>query len=208
MNSTVDQYLSEGCGRCKYGGTPQCKVHLWQEELKLLRKIALDSPLTEEVKWGVPVYTHHGKNVLTINALKASANMGFFKGVLLSDQENLLQQQGNMQSDRIIRFTNTEQILNAEKTLKAYVLEAVSLEDKGMKVRYKQDLEPLPDELLQAFIADPLFEAAFNALTPGKRRGYILYFAAASQSKTRIGRIAQYKQQICDGVGLHDRYQR
>ena len=94
MNPKVNQYLMDGCMRCKYGATPQCKVLNWVQELNLLRQVVLKTGLTEEIKWGVPVYTHHGKNVVTINALKQSANIGFFKGVLLKDPHKILQQQG------------------------------------------------------------------------------------------------------------------
>ena len=96
MNPQADKYLINGCMRCKYGGTPQCKVLNWVDELELLRQIVLDTGLTEEIKWGVPVYTHNGKNVVTVNALKESANIGFFKGVLLTDRHKILQQQGKL----------------------------------------------------------------------------------------------------------------
>ena len=111
MTTNINQYLKDGCMRCKYGGTDKCKVNTYRTELKLLRQIVLQTNLTEEVKWGVPVYTLNGKNIVMINALKASANLGFYKGVLLKDTHNLLQQQGNVQTQRIMRFTNTDDIL-------------------------------------------------------------------------------------------------
>ena len=149
MNSKVDKYLIDGCMRCKYGGTPQCKVLNWVEELELLRQIVLETGLTEEIKWGVPVYTHNGKNVVTINALKGSANIGFFKGVLLTDPHKILQQQGNLQSDRIIKFTNSKDIEKVKDALKEYILEAIVIEESGKKVAFKKNPEPIPDELLQ-----------------------------------------------------------
>lgn len=118
LNPLVDKYLVDGCMRCKYGGTPQCKVNFWQEELELLRQIVLETGLTEEIKWGVPVYTRNGKNIVTVGALKDSANIGFFKGVLLSDKHKILQQQGNLQSDRIVRFTKVDDIIKLQDTLK------------------------------------------------------------------------------------------
>ncbi len=106
LNPLVDKYLVDGCMRCKYGGTPQCKVLLWVEALENLRQIVIETGLKEEIKWGVPVYTWEGKNIITVNALKDSANIGFFKGVLLKDAHKILQQQGNLQSDRLIKFTS------------------------------------------------------------------------------------------------------
>ena len=208
MNSKVDKYLIDGCMRCKYGGTPQCKVLNWVEVLELLRQIFLETGLTEEIKWGGPVYTHNGKNVVTINALKGSANIGFFKGVLLTDPHKILQQQGNLQSDRIIKFTNSKDIEKIKDALKEYILEAIVIEESGKKVAFKKNPEPIPDELLQAFENDPPFRKAFDALTPGRQRGYIIHFSQPKQMQTRMGRIEKYKEQIINGIGLNDNYNR
>nr|WP_315221639.1 DUF1801 domain-containing protein [uncultured Flavobacterium sp.] len=205
MTTTIDQYLMDGCMRCKYGGTPQCKVLNWVEELLLLRKIVLETDLKEEIKWGVPVYTKNGKNIITVNALKESANIGFYKGVLLSDEHKILQQQGNIQSARIIKFTKTDEILKLKDVLKQYVLEAIALEESGKKVIMNKNPEPTPDELIQAFEEDPAFKKAFHNLTPGRQRGYIIYFSQPKQTQTRIGRIEKYKQQIFLGIGFHDK---
>ena len=204
-NPQVDQYLIDGCMRCKYGGTPQCKVHNWVEELKILRQIVLETGLAEEIKWGVPVYTHKGKNIVTVNALKESANIGFFKGVLLADKQKILQQQGNLQSDRIIKFTNKDDIEKMEDVLKSYILEAIAIEESGKKIEFKKNPEPIPDELLQAFEQNPAFKKAFYSLTPGRQRGYIIYFSQAKQSQTRISRIEKYNEYILNGIGLNDK---
>lgn len=206
LNPQVDKYLLDGCMRCKYGGTPQCKVHNWREELEMLRQIVLETGLTEEVKWGAPVYTHKGKNIVSVGALKESANIGFFKGVLLSDKHKILQQQGNLQSDRIIKFTNVKDIEKVKDVLKEYVLEAIEIEESGKKVEFKKNPEPIPDELLEAFEQDPAFKKAFYALTAGRQRGYIIHFSQPKQSQTRIGRIEKYKEQIFNGIGLNDKY--
>lgn len=206
LNPEVDEYLINGCMRCKFGGTPQCKVNNWRAELDLLRQIVIETGLTEEIKWGVPVYTDKGRNIVTINALKESANIGFFKGVLLSDNHKILQQQGNLQSNRLVKFTNTEEIEKWADVLKLYVLEAIEIEKSGTKVEFKKNPEPIPDELLEAFEKDSLFKNAFFKLTPGRQRGYIIYFSQPKQSKTRINRIDKYKQQIFDGIGLNDKY--
>lgn len=206
VKSGVDQYLADGCMRCKYGGTPQCKVHQWVNELILLRKIVLSTGLKEEIKWGVPVYTMDGKNIVTVNALKDSANLGFYKGALLKDDHQILEQQGNIQSGRIIRFTNTEKIKELENTLKEYINEAIETEKKGLKVEMKKNPEPIPEELLEEFENDPVFETSFYSLTPGRQRGYIIYFSQPKQSATRKGRIDKYKEQILSGTGIHDHY--
>ena len=205
MNTKVDKYLIDGCMRCKYGGTPQCKVLNWVEELELLRQIVLETGLTEEIKWGVPVYTHKGKNVATVNALKESANIGFFKGVLLTDKHKILQQQGNLQSDRLVKFRNVTDIEKLKDVLKEYIIEAIEIEESGKKVDFKKNPEPIPDELAQIFESDSGFKKAFYALTPGRQRGYIIHFSQPKQSQTRVGRIEKYKQNIFNGVGLNDK---
>ncbi|WP_291400645.1 DUF1801 domain-containing protein [Daejeonella sp.] len=205
MNPRVDQYLIDGCMRCKYGATPKCKVNTWQTELKILREIALESGLIEEIKWGVPVYTHHGKNIISVNALKESANMTFFKGALLSDQHKILQQQGNIQSGRIAKFTNPEQIEKLIDVLISYIDEAIEIEKSGKKVPILKNPEPTPIELLQAFEEDQTFKKAFYSLSPGRQRGYTLHFLQAKQSVTRIARIEKYRAQILNGIGLNDR---
>lgn len=206
LNPQVDKYLIDGCMRCKFGATPQCKVNNWREEIETLRQIVLETGLNEEIKWGVPVYTHNGKNVLSVAALKGFATIGFFKGVLLTDSHKILQQQGSLQSDRIVRFTKTSDIKKMEDVLKSYIKEAVEIEESGKKVEFKKNPEPIPDELLQAFEDDPTFEKAFYALTSGRQRGYIIHFSQPKQPQTRIGRIEKYKEQIFNGVGLHDKY--
>lgn len=205
LNSQVDKYLIDGCMRCKFGGTPQCKVNNWREELEFLRQIVLETGLIEEIKWGVPVYTYNGKNVVTVNALKESANIGFFKGVLLTDKHKILQQQGNLQSDRLVKFRNVTDIEKLKDVLKEYIIEAIEIEESGKKVDFKKNPEPIPDELVQIFESDSGFKKAFYALTPGRQRGYIIHFSQPKQSQTRVGRIEKCKQKIFNGVGLNDK---
>jgi len=209
LNPQVDQYLIEGCMRCKYGGTPQCKVHDWREELETLRQIVLECGLTEEVKWGVPCYTVEGANIAVVSAFKEYASLSFFKGVLLRDTHKILDQRGeSSQSARIIKFTNTEQILQHEDTLKAYIKEAVEIEKSGKKVEFKQNPEPVPDELLAVFAEDSVLKSAFYSLTPGRQRGYIIYISQPKQSQTRMNRIEKCRPKIMNGEGLHDKYSR
>ncbi len=206
LNPLVDKYLIDGCMRCKYGATPKCKVLNWTAELETLRQIVLETGLKEVIKWGVPVYTNNGKNIVTVAALKDAATIGFFKGVLLKDAHKILQQQGSLQSDRLIKFTSVDDIESLADVLTEYIREAIAIEESGRKVEFKKNPEPIPDELLQSFEQDPTFKNAFFDLTPGRQRGYIIYFAQPKNTQTRLGRIAKYKQQIFEGVGLHDKY--
>lgn len=207
MNPKIDNYLAEGCGRCPFGGTSDCKVHQWPEELMKLRRITLDCGLTEELKWGVPCYTYQNKNIVLVSALREYCAFSFFKGVLLKDPHKILEKPGpNSQSDRVIKFTSVQQIIELENVLKAYVAEAIEVEKAGLKVEFKQNPEPIPEELQQKLEEDPFFKTAFEELTPGRRRGYILYFSQPKQSKTRVARIEKCTPKILNGEGLHDKY--
>ena len=209
LNPKVDIFIADGCGRCDYYATDKCKVRSWQMELQHLRQIMLETGLVEDVKWGVPVYTHQGKNIVIVSALKDCVTFGFFKGVLLSDPKKILEQQGpSVQSARIIRFTAVDQIINLTDTIKEYVKEAVVIEESGVKVEFKKDLEPIPDELNDMFEGLPALRDAFYALTPGKQRGYIIHFSQPKQSASRISRIEKCIDKIMNGEGFHDAYKK
>lgn len=207
MNPQIDAYLLDGCGRCPLGATPACKVNHWRSELEQLRVFILDCGLKEELKWSVPCYTWQGKNVLLLSALKNHAIVGFFKGSLLNDTHKILVSPGkNSQSDRRLIFTNVQQILEQEAILKAYIFEAIEIEKAGLSVDFKNKNElVLVEELQLKLEEDPELKAAFAALTPGRQRGYNLYFSQAKQSKTRISRIEKYRTKILEGKGFHDR---
>ncbi len=207
MNSTnplVDQYLAEGCGRCKLGGTPDCKVHKWPLELKLLRKIALDCGLNEEIKWGVPVYTYQKHNIIIIGAFKENCVLSFFKGALLQDEEKILKFPGeNSQSAKVIRFTDVKIIQKLEAVLKAYIFEAIEIEKAGLKVETKKIEDyVVPDEFKTKLKEIPALKKAFEALTPGRRKAYLLHFSSAKQSTTRISRIEKCIPNILKGKGF------
>ncbi len=205
-NPKIDEYLAIGCGRCPLGGTPECKVHDWQAELKLLRSIVLDCGLTEELKWKVPCYTIDKKNVLIVAAFKHYCSLSFIKGTLLTNAAGILEKPGeNSQSARLIRFTDVPMIRDLEPTIRALIQEAIEVERVGTKVEFKSNLElVIPDELQRKFAAFPALQAAFAALTPGRQRGYILFFSAAKQSSTRQSRIEKYVPQILEGRGMQD----
>ena len=178
------------------------KATKWRDEVEKLRKICLDCGLTEESKWGKPCYTYQGSNIVLIHGFKEYCALLFFKGALLKDTKGILvQQTENVQAARQIRFTNVREI--REPVLKAYIKEAK--EKAGLEVSYKKTSEfAIPEEFQNRLDESPALKSAFNALTPGRRRGYLLYFSAAKQSKTRESRIAKCEQQILKGKGLND----
>jgi len=180
----------------------------WQEEMAKLRKIALGCQLTEESKWGKPCYTFQNKNVVIIHGFKEYCALLFCKGVLLKDAGRILiQQTENVQAARQIRFTNLRDIVKLEPILKAYIQEAIEVEKAGLEVNYKRTSEfTVPEELQNKLDEIPALKKAFAALTPGRQRGYILYFSAPKQSKTRESRIEKCRQRILDGKGLDDEY--
>lgn len=205
MNPNVNQYLEIGCGRCPLGGTPECKVNDWREILEALRLILLDTELVEEVKWSVPCYNFNGANVCILSAFKNYTTVSFFKGSLLTDTHAVLDKPGkNSQASRYLTFTSLDQVIEKEAILRAYIKEAIEIEKKGLKVAFKKDPEPIPAELQELFNQDPVLQEAFEALTPGRQRGYILHFSAAKQSATRKRRIEKYIPKIMEGKGFHD----
>ena len=207
INPRVDLFIADGCGRCEYYATDKCKVRNWTTELQDVRQIMLESDLNEEIKWGVPVYTYDGKNVVIISALNDCVTFGFFKGVLLKDTHKILEKQGeSVQSARIIRFTSVSQISELSPIIKEYIKEAILIEDSGVKVEFKKDLEPVPSELEDRFEDLPALKDAFYALTPGKRRGYVIYISQPKGSEARFSRIEKCIDKIMNGEGLHDKY--
>lgn len=204
MVNSVDEYLLEGCGRCDYHATPKCKVNFWREELKMLRLIANDSGLNEEVKWSMPCYTYKGANVAMIAAFKDYCSLSFFKGSLIEDRAKLLQKQGeSSQAARLFKFTSKEQIHALEPMIKAYLQEAIEIERKGLKVEFAKQPEPIPTELEDIFEKMPELKTAFYALTPGKQRGYLIHFNQPKQSATRTSRIEKNIQKILNGEAFY-----
>src|SRR5438094_3410650 len=182
------------------------KAKKWKEEFERLRAIVLDSGLSEELKWGKPCYTYQKSNIVLIHGFKDYCALLFFKGALLKDAKGILvQQTENVQAARQIRFTNVRAIVKIEPVLKAYIKEAIKVEKAGLEVDYKKTSEfVIPEEFQNRLDESPGLKTAFAALTPGRQRGYILYFSAAKQSKTREARVEKCVQQILDGKGLND----
>ena len=206
MNPKVDVYFTAGCGRCPLFATPKCKVNNWQLELAKLREIILDCGLDEELKWGVPVYTLQKNNVVMISAFNENCVISFLKGVLLKDANEILTKPGeNTQAARVIRFTNVREIVEMENILKAYIYEAVEVEKAGLKVKLKETSEyAIPEEFQNNLDENSDLKTAFEALTPGRQRAYILHFSQPKQSKTRKERVEKCMPKILIGKGLND----
>jgi len=205
--TSVDQYLLDGCGRCSKGGTPNCTVHKWHTILVAMRELAAECMLTEEVKWSVPCYTLKGKNVLMIHAFMEYCSIMFMKGSLLTDPENILHRQTeHVTAGRQLRYTSLEDFLAQREQAKAFIMEAITLEEAGKKVEKRTEEEPVVEELKEAFSQDSTFKTAFYQLTPGRQRAYLLHFAQPKQAATRASRIEKCMDMILRGEGLHDAY--
>jgi len=178
----------------------------WHEEYAELRKLVLECGLEEELKWGCPCYTLQKNNIVLIHGFKNYCALLFMQGALLKDSKKILvQQTENVQSARQIRFTDIHEIIKNRSTVKTYIKEAISIYKAGLKVEFKKTTEYKVPQEFQAVLDDmPDLKVAFEALTPGRQRGYLLYFSAPKQSKTRETRIEKYLQQILNGKGLDD----
>lgn len=191
-NSKIDPYFN--------------KLKKWKEEFELLRDIVLDCGLTEDFKWMHPCYTLDNKNIVLIHGFKDYCALLFHKGALLKDPHGILiQQTENVQAARQIRFTGVQQIDEMQLILKSYIDEAIEVEKAGLQVNYKKNTEYIiPEELENKFVEIPDLKTAFEALTPGRQRAYILHFSTPKQSKTRESRVEKYIASILNGKGLDD----
>jgi uncharacterized protein YdeI (YjbR/CyaY-like superfamily) len=191
-NPKVDAFLS--------------RAEKWRAEFEALRAIVLDCGLTEDLKWGVPCYALDKRNIVLMHGFKDYCALLFFKGALLKDpKEILIQQTENVQAGRQIRFTLVRQIVEMEPVLKAYIREAIEVEKAGLKVNRKSTEDyTIHEEFQNKLNENAALKAAFDALTPGRKRGYLLYFSSAKQSKTRASRVENAIPRILDGMGLDD----
>jgi uncharacterized protein YdeI (YjbR/CyaY-like superfamily) len=191
MNTRVDEYI---------GGSQR-----WPDEMAALRKLLVNCELTEEIKWGKPCYHHEGRNIVIMQEMKDFLALMFFKGALLQDPEGLLEQQGpNSRSARRMCFTSVDDVARSADAVRAYVAEAIDVEEAGLQVDPAPDLV-LVEELQDRLDRDPSLKAAFRALTPGRQREYDLYVRGAKQATTRVARVEKNVQKILDGRGLRER---
>jgi len=192
MNPNVDFYFN--------------KAGTWQKEIEKLRSIALDCGLNEELKWGCPCYTFQKSNIVLIHVFKEYCAFLFFKGALLEDSQGILiQQTENVQAARQVRFTDIKEINSLEAALKTYIYEAIEVEKSGLKVALKKTGEyEIPEEFQTRLDKNLALKTAFESLTPGRQRGYLLHFSQPKQAKTRAARIEKNLPKILDGKGLED----
>lgn len=203
----VTEYLEIGCGRCPKGSTPDCKVHNWVPILKELRSTIQKTDAVEEIKWHVPCYTHKGKNIFILSAFKGYVSVEFMKGKLFKDnQKKLIQRTENSQSSRYLKFETIEEAKKSKQLLIDYIKEAIEIEESGQKIVLKklEDYE-VPFELTSEFKKDKKFAEAFEKLTPGRKRSYLLHFNGAKQSETKVNRIIKSKGNVFKGKGYNER---
>ena len=205
--STVDAYLTSGCGRCPRGGTPDCSVHRWTHELLMMRQVLLDAGLKEEIKWQTPCYMHKGKNLILLGAFRDNCVMSFPNGVLMDDPHGILVKPGeNSRVSRVVRIRAGDDIDALVPKLADLVREAIRVADAGLVVeRSPQDEPDLPVELEDRFAEDQDLETAFFALTPGRRRSWILHISSAKQEATRRNRVDAAVPGILRGKGHMER---
>lgn len=204
--TSVDSYLAEGCGRCDRFQTPDCKVHTWAAALVVLRDLLRATELTEEMKWGSPCYTLDGKNVVMLTAFNDSYALSFFKGILLTDPDGALEPPGpNSHAGRLLRFTSVDEVVSRRELAAQLVREAIELQRSGAEVPARERTEAMPDELQEVLDADPRTRAAFDALTPGRKRSYILHVSGAKQSTTRTARAERAIPKMLAGKGFNER---
>src|SRR6476469_7719799 len=178
----------------------------WKAEIVAMRRVLAGLAMKEECKWGKPTYTMDGKNIVIMQGFKEYFALGFFQGALLKDPRKVLVQLGQVQAGRVMKFTSAKEITAKAATIKAYVREAIAVEKAGLRVKKKSTSDfPVPEELIERFRKDPRFRRAFEALTPGRQRGYLYHFAAAKQSATRQSRIEKAMPAILEGRGFQER---
>lgn len=192
MNPKVDAFIG--------------RADKWQEEFEALRNICLDCQLAETLKWGNPCYVYQNTNLVLIHGFKDYCALLFFKGSLMSDPHGLLvQQTENVQVGRQLRFTGLKEINKLKSVIKSYILDAIQIESQGLQPQYKKSADfPVAEEFQAALDKSAKLRKAFESLTPGRQRGYLLHFSSAKQAKTRASRVEKYIPQILDGKGIDD----
>jgi uncharacterized protein YdeI (YjbR/CyaY-like superfamily) len=206
MITDVDDYFTRGCGRCARFDTPDCSARLWSDALSCLRRLCLGAGLEETVKWGHPCYRHAGRNIVLIGAFRGDVRLSFFNAALLSDPEGLLERSGpNTRTPDVIRFDGADAVTARAPVLRAYLAEAMGHAEQGLRPPPPEGEAELPEELTEALDADPDLAEAFAALTPGRRRSYVIALSGAKKPETRIARIARFRPAILSGKGATER---
>lgn len=206
MITEIEDFFQKGCGRCERFDTPDCSTRLWHEGLLALRDLCRGAGLEEHVKWGHPCYMHAGRNIAIIGAFRGDFRLSFFEAGLMTDPEGLLERQGpNTRNPDMIRFTASDQVAERAREIRAYLEEAKSYAERGLRAP-RDDSEPdMPDELAEALDADPELAEAYHGLTPGRRKSYVINLNSAKQPATRVRRIEKFRDRIIAGKGALER---
>ncbi|GHE90729.1 OmdA-family protein [Aliiroseovarius zhejiangensis] len=206
MITDVDDYFVDGCGRCGRFATPDCSTRIWADGLHDLRAICLGAGLSETVKWGHPCYMLGDRNIALIGAFRGDFRLTFFNAALMKDPEKLLEKPGpNTQTPCLIRFTDPTQVTALAPVIRSYLAEATSYAEAGILPRKTEASFDLPDELVEVLAADPDLASAFDALTPGRQRSYVINLTSAKKSATRFARIDRFRNKILAGKGANER---
>lgn len=206
MITEIDDYFAKGCGRCARFETPDCSVRHWLPGLLALRALCRDAGLVETVKWGHPCYTHAGRNICLIGALRGDFRLSFFNAALMRDPEGLLERQGpNTPHPDVMRFADQTEVTARAASIRAYLAEAMGYAEAGTKAPKPAGSPDLPDDLREALDADAELAEAFHALTPGRQRSYVLGLSTAKTAETRLRRIAGFRAPILAGKGATER---
>lgn len=206
MVTEIGDFFAKGCGRCARFDTPDCSALVWRDALAGLRALCLGAGLSETVKWGHPCYTHAGRNVALIAALRGDFRLNFFNAALMRDPDGVLERQGpNTQHPDSMRFTDAAQVTALAGTIRAYLAEAMGYAEAGIAAPKAAGAVDLPEELVEALDADAALAAAFHALTPGRQRSYAIALASAKAAETRRRRVAGFRDRILAGKGATER---
>lgn len=206
MITEIEDYFSKGCGRCERFATADCSTRQWSRGLKDLRRICLDSGLVEAVKWAHPCYMHRGRNIAILGAFRGDFRITFFGAALMKDPVGVLEKQGpNSRHPGMIRFTDNVRVAEMEPVIRSYLQEAMGYAEAGVKPPNEDSDIELPDELAEALESDPELAEAFQNLTPGRRKSYVINLNSAKKPETRISRIAKFRDHILAGKGALER---
>jgi uncharacterized protein YdeI (YjbR/CyaY-like superfamily) len=198
----IEDYFSKGCGRCERFDTPDCSTRRWVRGLEKLREICSGADLEESVKWAHPCYMHAGRNIAIIGAFRNDFRLSFFNAALMKDPEGVLERQGpNTRHPNMIRFTSNDHVQDMEPVIRAYLDEAIDHAAKGTKPPHDEIEFQLPDELIEALASDPELSSAFDDLTPGRKKSYVINLNSAKKAETRHARIEKFREKIIAGKG-------
>lgn len=206
MITRIEDFFTKGCGRCERFATPDCSTRLWIDGLNDLRRICRDVGLDEQLKWAHPCYVHAGRNIAIMGAFRGDFRLTFFDAALLKDPHGVLERQGpNTRHPDAIRFTDSAKVAQLEPVIRSYLEEAMGYAEAGIRPPKEEAELELPDELVEALDADPELAEAFQGLTPGRQKSYVIHLASAKKSETRVRRIEKARDKILAGKGAMER---